>query len=562
MVSSNQFKCWVRQVQPLGPGLSEPPQSRGSFPSASPQTGVPLASRSLIETGVSHPSRSLIAARVGRAAAAPLTLLTLTLAFSGCKVGPNYQRPAYSAPDIYKESGASNVTVPPPPAPKDGGWQAASPSDGMLKGKWWEIYNDPQLNQLEERVAPNNQQLRQAYETYLAAREQVRVARAAFSPTLSAGPGFSHDRVSRNRPLAVAGTHDNYNDLTIEGQASWEPDFWGQVRRSVESASASAQASNADLANVELTLESEMAEDYFNLRGLDLQKQLLDKNIQDLQDSLDLTKRRLNGGIGTEADVALAQTQFDTTRAQLIDVGIARAEYEHAIGTIANLKLNDFSIAPAPLALESDPSVPDSVLPKIPTGVPSQLLERRPDIAAAERRSAAANAQIGVAVAAFYPTITLGGSGGFESTHGGTWLQGPSALWSLGAQATELLIDGGKRRAVTAQARDQFEADASGYRNTVFQAFNEVEDKLSDLRILEQEEDAERAAVASAQHSLEVSNRRYKGGVTTYLEVLTAEATLIQNQRTQASLRSRRFASSIELVRALGGGWDITQIPK
>jgi len=495
-----------------------------------------------------------------------LATAALIVVLSGCKpVGPDYQRPVYVTPPIYKETGASNVTVPPPPPPTGGGWQPASPSDGMLKGKWWEIYNDPQLNKLEERIAAVNQGLHQALETYLAAREQVKIARSAFSPTLTAGPGFSHDKISAHRPLIVPGDNGvitQYNDLTLEGQASWEPDFWGQIRRTVEGARAAAQASNADMANVELSLESEMAEDYFNLRGLDLQKQLLDKDIEDLTNQLDLTKRRLAGGIGTESDVAQAQTQLDTTRAQLIDVGVARAEYEHAVGSIADYKLPYFSIPPTPLALEPDAAKPDSDLPKVPLGVPSQLLQRRPDIAAAERRAAQANAQIGVAVSAFYPTISLTGGGGFESTHGGTWIQGPSSLWSLGAQATQLLLDGGKRRAVTNQARDQFEASASGYKGVVFLAFNEVEDKLSDLRILEQEEMAERAAVADAQHSLDISNKRYKGGATTYLEVLTAEATLIQNQRTQATLRSRRYASSIELIRSLGGGWDASQIPK
>ena len=485
---------------------------------------------------------------------------------SGCKpVGPDYKRPVYVTPPIYKETGASNVTVPanpvpPPPAPNGGAWQPASPSDGMIKGKWWEIYNDPQLNKLEERIAAVNQGLHQTLETYLAAREQVKIARSAFYPTLSAGPGFNHEKLSHHRPLFVAGDNGattGYNDLTLEGQASWEPDFWGQIRRTVEGAKAAAQASNADMANTALSLESEMAEDYFNLRGLDLQKQLLDKDMQDLQNQLDLTKRRLAGGIGTEADVAQAQTQLDTTRAQLIDVGVARAEFEHAIGSIADYKLPTFSIDPDPL-----PFGKDSDLPQIPLGLPSQLLERRPDIAAAERRAAQANAQIGVATAAFYPTITLSGTGGFESTHGGTWIQGPSALWTLGAQATQLLFDAGKRKAATQQARDLFEASASNYKGVVFLAFNEVEDKLSDLRILEQEEAAQRAAVDDAQHSFDVSNRRYKGGVTNYLEVLTAEATLIQNQRTEATLRSRRYAASVELVRALGGGWDSSQIPK
>jgi NodT family efflux transporter outer membrane factor (OMF) lipoprotein len=355
----------------------------------------------------------------------------------------------------------------------------------------------------------------------------------------------------------VPGAANNYNDFAIEGQASWEPDFWGQIRRTVEGASAAAQASNASMANIELSLESELAEDYFDLRGLDLQTQLLDNNIRDLDSQLDLTKRRLAGGIGTEADVALAQTQLDTTKAQLIDIGVARAEFEHAVGSIAYYDLPSFKIDPYPLSLDADKNPP-----KIPVGVPSQLLQRRPDIAQAERQAAQANAQIGVAIAAFYPTITLGGGGGFESTHGGTWLQGPSALWSLGGQATELLIDGGKRKATTRQARDLFEASASNYKNVVVLAFNEVEDKLSDLRILEQEEIAQRTAVEDAERSLAISEKRYKGGATDYLEVLTAEATLIQNQRTQATLRSRRYASSVELIRALGGGWDATQIPK
>jgi NodT family efflux transporter outer membrane factor (OMF) lipoprotein len=464
----------------------------------------------------------------------------------GCKpVGPDYKRPVYVTPPIYKETGAATVTVPEPPSPTGGGWQPASPSDGMLKGKWWEIYNDPQLNKLEERIAAVNQGVHGALETYLAAREQVRIARADFYPTLSAGPGFSHEKLSTHRPLTsdLSTSPSSYNDLTLEGQASWEPDLWGRIRRNVEGASAAAQASAADMANTELSLESEMAED--------LQAQLLNNDIKDLTNQLDLTKRRLAGGIGTEADVAQAQTVLDTTRAQLIDVGIARAEFEHAVGSIADYKLPTFSIAPAPLDID---------LPNVPLGVPSQLLQRRPDIAAAERRAQQANAQIGVAVAAFYPTITLGGTGGFESTHGGTWIQGPSALWSLGAQAAELLLDGGRRKAVTAQARDQFEASASNYKSVVFLAFNEVEDKLSDLRILEQEEVAQHAAVVSAQHSFDVSNRRYKGGVTSYLEVLTAENTLIQNQRTEANLKSRKFASSVELIRSLGGGWDVSRV--
>jgi NodT family efflux transporter outer membrane factor (OMF) lipoprotein len=423
----------------------------------------------------------------------------------------------------------------------------------MLKGKWWEVYQDPQLNQLEERIATYNQGLRQALETYLAARDQVKVARSALFPTLSAGPSVTHFKNSKNRPLVTPNTSTNYNDLIIEGQASWEPDFWGRIRRTVAAARDNAQASAADMANVNLVLQADMATDYFQLRGLDADIKLLKSTITDLENQLDLTKRLFAGGIGTEADVAEAQTQLDTVRAQLIDLGVARAQFEHAIGTIAYYQLPDFSIPYSPL---------DIPLPNVPLGVPSQLLERRPDIAAAERRTAAANEQIGIAISAFYPTITLGGTGGFESTHAGTWIQGPSALWSLGGQATELLFDAGQRHALTDQARHTYEAQAAGYKSAIFLAFEDVEDQLSGLRILEQESAAQQKAVDSAQHSFDVSNRRFKGGATSYLEVLTAEATLIQNQRTEVDLQTRQFVDSVGLIRSLGGGWDATQLPK
>jgi NodT family efflux transporter outer membrane factor (OMF) lipoprotein len=472
---------------------------------------------------------------------------------TGCKpVGPNYNRPGYEAPSAYKESGATTVTIP-PPVPAGGAWQPANPSDSLLRGKWWEIYQDPQLNQLEDRIAANNQTLRQALETYLAARDQITVARAGFYPTLSAGPSAQRDKISANGPSYSPGKPTTYSDFAITGQASWEPDFWGRIRRTVEAARSSAQASAADSANIDLSLHAEMAADYFQLRGLDAEIKLLDSTVTDLEHQLDLTQRRLAGGIGTEADVAQARTQLDTVRAQRIDVGVTRAQFEHAIGTIANLKLSEFNIPFSPL---------DLPLPKVPLGVPSQLLERRPDIAAAERRAAAANAQIGIAKSAFYPTITLGGTGGFESMQPGTWIQGPSALWSLGAQASELLFDAGKRHALTDAARHSYEAQAAGYKATVLAAFNDVEDQLSGLRILEQESTAEQQAVASAQHSYEISNQRYKGGVTGYLEALTAEAALLQNQRTAVHLQTRQFVASVGLVRALGGGWDVSQLPK
>ena len=493
--------------------------------------------------------------RTHRSPSTPYWLLPIAcLLISACKpVGPNYSKPAYNAPTTYKETGAS--TVVPPPNPPNGTWTPANPSDGMLTGKWWQIYQDPALNKLEDRIATTNVQLKQALETYLAARDQVAVARANFFPQVSASASPQGEKYSANEPLFNKANVNStvYSDYVIQGQATWEPDFWGRIRRTVEQARAGAQASAADAAAVELTLEAEMATDYYALRGLDSQIKLLTDTVTDLQNQLDLTQRRLTGGVATDVDVAQAQTELETVRAQLVDVGVARAQFEHAIGTLANYNLSDFSIPPSPL---------DLALPRIPTGVPSQLLERRPDIAAVERQTAAANAQIGIAVSAYYPTITLGTSGGFQSTSLGTLIQGPSSMWTLGGQAAELLFDAGQRHALTDQARHSYEAQADGYRNTVFSAFEDVEDQLAALRILEQESVVEQRAVDAAQRSFDLSNKRYKGGVTSYLEVLTAEQTLLQDQVTAINIGSRQFASSVSLIRALGGGWDVTQLPK
>jgi NodT family efflux transporter outer membrane factor (OMF) lipoprotein len=473
---------------------------------------------------------------------------------AGCKpVGPNYSRPQLTAPAAsYKEAGGPNA-ITPPPNPDGGAWKPATPSDGLLKGNWWEVYNDPQLNKLEERVATENYAVREATENYLAARDQIAAVRAQFYPQIGAGPGFTHFKNSSNAPNTTPTTKTSYNDLLLTGTGSWEPDFWGKIRRSVEAARSAAQASASDTANVTLSLQAELAADYFELRGLDSQIRLLKSTVADLERQLDLTTRRRVGGVATDVDVAQANTELETFRAQLVDVNVARAQFEHAIGTIANIPLHDFSIPFSPLDLS---------VPQIPIGVPSQLLERRPDISSAERQAQAANARIGIAISAYYPTISLSGVGGFEGTHGGSWIQGPSALWSLGASATELLFDAGQRHALTDQSRHQYEAQAAAYKNTVVQAFQDVEDNLSSLRILNDETAVEQRAVNAAQHSLDLSNQRYKGGVTTYLEVITAETTLISNQRTLTDLQTRQFAASVQLIRALGGGWDTTQLPK
>ena len=370
-----------------------------------------------------------------------------------------------------------------------------------------------------------------------------RFIRSQYFPTLSAGPAASRDRVSANRPLHVAGTETTYNDLVLQGQATWEPDLWGSIRRAVESQRATTQATAADLANVDLSLRSELAMDYFELRGLDTQQRLLDNTVQQYQQYLALTQTRFAGGVATDSDVALAQTQLDQTRAQAIDVGVARAQYEHAIATLTGMPASSFGLPPAPLDLQ---------LPQVPLGVPSQLLERRPDVAAAERRTDAANAQIGIAIAAYYPTITISGGGGFESQSLGTLIQGPSSLWSLGGSAVELLFDAGRRHALTEEARHAYEQNVANYRQTVLQAFQDVEDNLSSLRILNSESLAQQRAVESARRSLCISTNRYKGGVTTYLEVITAQTTQLANERTAADITTRAVCRQCAAHQSVG----------
>jgi len=381
----------------------------------------------------------------------------------------------------------------------------------------------------------------------------VQVSRSNYYPNLTVSPSSSRDRVSQNRPNYVRGTQTLYTDTVIAGQASWEPDLWGSVRRTVEESRSNAQASAADLANVELSIRAELALDYFQMRGLDTDQQLLDDTVKAYQKSYQLTVDRFKGGVATDSDVALAQTQLQSTISQSVDIGVARAQYEHAIATLIGVPASSFTLAAAPLSL---------ALPQLPTGVPSALLERRPDISSAERRTQAANAQIGIAIAAFYPTITLTGGGGFESTGAGNLFQGPSALWSLGGSAAQLLFDGGRRRAVTEQARHNYDEQTANYRESVLNAFQEVEDQLAALRIYQQEAVSQQAAVLAARRSTQISTNRYIGGTTTYLEVLTAQAAQLSNERTAADLTTRQFASSVQLVRALGGGWDTSQLPK
>ncbi len=474
-----------------------------------------------------------------RCTAVGVTSLALAVS-SGCKVGPNYVQPAVPPPPLtFKETPAN--------------WKQATPQDQLPKGKWWEIFGDVELNTLEEKIAVSNQTLKVSYEQYMGARELVQQARSQLFPTLGVQSSGARTQLSENRPTFTTQSPSQYSDIALTGDISYEVDLWGQVRRSVESARGNAQASAGDLENVSLSLHSELAVDYFSLRGLDLQKQLLDATVVDFEKALQLTQTRYRGGVASDVDVSQARTQLESTRAQAIDTGVARAQFEHAIAVLIGQTASTFSIASAPL---------DATPPEIPLGLPSELLERRPDIAAAERRVASANAQIGVAIAAYYPQIALAAGGGFESAAIGTLIQGPSALWSVGGSAVQTVIDGGRRRAVTQQARDNHAATVASYRENVLEAFQQVEDNLAALRLLEKELATQQVAVASARRSVDLSTTRYKRGITTYLEVLTAQGIALSNERTAADLMTRRMTGSVQLIKALGGGWDRSQLPK
>lgn len=459
------------------------------------------------------------------------------LLLAGCTVGPKYVPPTTEVPAAYKEAK---------------GWKVARPSASAPKGNWWEVYRDPELNTLEQQVTVSDQTLKAAEEQFFQARAAIRIARSSYFPNITAGITGSGTRQSQNRAVYGPGTPIQYSDVQIPVDVSYEPDVWGRVRRTVEAVRSEARASAADLATVDLSLHAELALDYFELRGLDSQAQLLNSTVVSYQKALQLTQSRYQGGLSSELDVAQAQTQLETTRAEAVDVGVQRAAYEHAIAVLVGKPSAEFSLQPLPLTMGP---------PSIPVSLPSELLERRPDIAAAELRVEEANAGIGVARAAYFPAVLLGASGGFESSTITNLLQGPSGFWSLAGSAAELVFDGGLRHGITQQARSAYNQSVDQYRQTTLVAFQEVEDNLAALRILQNEAKIENAAVAAAQHSLELSNTRYKGGVANYLEVTTAESAALADERTAVDIATRRMAASVLLIKALGGGWNTSMIP-
>jgi NodT family efflux transporter outer membrane factor (OMF) lipoprotein len=471
---------------------------------------------------------------------AGVLLIAITvLQWAGCTVGPKYHPPAVQAPSAYKEVGD---------------WKPAQPNDQNLGGSWWTIFQDPQLDALELQVNVSNQNLKAAEAQYRQARAVLRYYRADYFPTLTAAPSATRTRNSANRPPQNSIFNGvTYNDFVLPLEISYQADVWGRVRKSVESYREQAQASAADLATVNLSMHADLAVDYFQARSLDAEEQLLNSTVKQYEQALELNESRFQGGIASEVEVEQAKTQLQTTRAIAIDVGVSRAQYEHAVAILIGKPPAEFSLPPLPLTTPP---------PHVPISVPSELLERRPDIAAAERRVAAANAQIGVAKTAYYPLINLSATGGFESSAITTLFNGPSGLWSIGLSAVGTVFDVGRRRALNDQARAAYDYQVAAYRENVLTGFQQVEDNLAAVRILENEAQVQDEAVAAAQRSLDLSVTRYKGGVTSYLEVITAQSAALADEVTAVNILGRRMANTVLLIQALGGGWDRSSLPE
>jgi len=474
--------------------------------------------------------------------AAALLLLT-----AGCMVGPKYSSPSAPIAPAFKESSEW----------KEGdGWKVAQPNDTALRGKWWELYGDTKLNELEEQVDPSNQTLKEAEANFRQARTAIRFNRAAEAPTIGVAPSISTVRASANQPYFVPALVNNGSgDFTLPVDLSYEVDLWGRIRRSVTAAKEQAQASAADLDTVRLSLHAEVAIDYFEVRNADAQKQLLDDTVKAYSDALQLTKYRFEGGAAPKADVAQAQTQLDQTRVQASDIMVQRAQFEHALAILIGKPPAEFHLPPLPINIQAP------VLPEPPVTLPAQLLERRPDIAEAERRMAAANEQIGIAKAAYYPTLNIAAVVGLEGTSVLNWFNWPSRFWAVGPTLSETLFDAGRRRATTESALAAYDGNVATYRQTVLNAYQQVEDNLVALHILNTESTQQHSATASAEESLQLSQNRYAGGVDTYLQVVIWQTTALTNERNDIDIMRRRLEANVLLIKALGGGWDTSRLP-
>ncbi len=459
----------------------------------------------------------------------------LALALVGCAVGPDYLRPDAAVSDAYKEAT---------------GWKVAEPQDESNRGNWWEIFGDPQLSALIESIDISNQNVRLAEAQFRQAQALAAQSRAALFPTLDANASITR---SRSPTGLVGGTTAGriINNRSVGLSSSWELDLWGGLRRALESSAAGAQASAADLAAARLSAQAELASDYFQLRVLDAQKQLLDDTATAFDKSLELTRNRYAAGVAAKVDLVQAETQLKSTQAQAIDTGVQRAQLEHAIAILIGKPPSEFSLAPVPLAV---------TMPRVPLGLPSELLERRPDVAAAERRAAAANARIGVAKTAYFPSLTLSGNTGFRSAAATNLFTASSRFWSIGPALAQSIFDAGLRRAQTEQAIAAYDATVAEYRQAVLAGFQEVEDNLAALRILGEEAEVQEGAVRAARESVLLTTNQYKAGIVSYINVVTVQTTQLNNERTAVGILGRQLVAAVTLVKALGGGWSAAEI--
>jgi NodT family efflux transporter outer membrane factor (OMF) lipoprotein len=481
----------------------------------------------------------------------PISGGVAVLLLAGCMVGPQYKRPAaITAPSFKEEAPAAQ-------AEGSDGWKPGQPSDQKLKGDWWLMYQDQQLNALEAQVNTANQTLKAAEANFRVARAAIGYARANEAPTIGVAPGASSVRESANEPYFLTNLANNgTGDFVLPFDMNYEVDLWGRIRRDVTAAREQAQASAADIESVRLSLHAELATDYFGLRTADSQKKLLDDTIKAYQNALQLTQQRFNGGLALRSDVTQAESQLDQAMVQRSDFEVQRAQFEHAIAVLIGKPPAGLTIAPIPLDLETQQ------MPAIPGLLPSELLERRPDIAADERRMAAANEQIGIAQAAYYPSLSLNGLVGMQGTSALNWFIWPSRFWAVGSTFSETLFDAGRRRATTERARAGYDATVATYRQTTLSAFQQVEDNLAALRVLQAEAEQQHHATNAAIQSLQTFNERYEAGLDLYLEVITSQTAALADQRNDIDIRRRQLDASVLLIKALGGGWDIQKSPK
>jgi NodT family efflux transporter outer membrane factor (OMF) lipoprotein len=478
-------------------------------------------------------------------------LVAAVLPLAGCTVGPNYKRPDVPVPPAFKEQPTADSST----SQNQDGWKPGQPADTAAKGDWWLIYSDPELNSLESQIDTANQSLKVAEANFRAARAQIGFARSYEAPTIGVAPTVGAVRDSAYEPYGPV-VNDGEGNFALPFDLDYEIDLWGRIRRGVTAAREQAQAFDADLESVRLSLHAELAMDYFGLRTADAQTKLLEDTVKAYSQALQLTEDRFDGGAAPQSDVAQARTQLDQAKVQLTDIEVQRTQYEHAIAVLIGKPPAELTLSPSPLNFQAP------IIPQIPAAVPAELLERRPDIAGDERRMAAANEQIGIAQAAFYPTLSLSAIAGFQGTSALNWFNWPSRFWAVGPTLSETLFDAGRRKSTKLMTEAQYDSTVATYRQTVLSAFQQVEDNLAAQRVLIHEADQQHQATQSAEQSLDLFQTRYEGGVDTYLQVVTWQTAALNNQRNDLTIMQRRLDASVLLIKAMGGGWDTSKLPK